>query len=400
MKKVITGIEALKRSGFATIRNKRLGLLANSASVDNSFTHLATLIEEHCQLDLIFAPEHGFRAARQDMADVRDQNDQLSGRRVISLYGNSAEDLHPKVENLEGLDIVLVDLPDIGTRYYTFSQTMYYLMQAAAKCGVKVIVLDRPNPISGSRIEGSPLLTSCRSFCGVGPVANRHGLTLGELALMFKAGIDIDGESLLPCPVELQIIPVEGWSRAQYHDETGIPWVLPSPNMPCLDAAVTYPGTCLFEATNISEGRGTTKPFELLGAPFINGSDWIAAVAEEGISLDGLAFRPTEFEPQFHKWQKQTCGGIQMHITDRDSFSPYVVSLALISALYRLYPGQFAWRTERYEFIDNPIAIDLLYGSDNFRRNTEAEKPVSSLLPEITSFSEKYSAAVIPFMIY
>ena len=253
------GIDVLAQQDFRSLQGATVGLVCNQASLNIAGEHLVDLVAQSgiCTLQRIFAPEHGFRGKAQDMEAVSDEaHDAID---VVSLYGSTLESLRPKESDLEDLDVLLIDLPDIGTRYYTFSQTMAYCMEVAGTTKTRIIVLDRPNPIGGIQIEGSPLTKGFQSFCGIGPVANRHGMTLGELALMFKKGFGEGNDAIPPHPCELEVIRAENWNRPQYLDQTGIPWVRPSPNMPNLDAAIVYPGTCLFEATNLSEGRGTPQ---------------------------------------------------------------------------------------------------------------------------------------------
>ena len=258
---VQTGLDILAREGFDRLRGQRIGLVTNPAGVDSHLRHIADLISGTSSLHLaaLFGPEHGFGAEAQDLIGVADANHSRYGCPVHSLYGDSLQSLRPRREALRGLDVLLIDLPDIGTRYYTFQATMLFCLEAAAECAPPVIVLDRPNPLGGVAIEGPTIQPGFESFVGCHPIAIRHGMTLGELASLYVSERAI--------PVSLSVVRCEGWQRDQYFDDTGLPWVLPSPNMPTLETALVYPGQCLIEGTNLSEGRGTTRPFELFGAP-------------------------------------------------------------------------------------------------------------------------------------
>jgi uncharacterized protein YbbC (DUF1343 family) len=263
------------------------------------------------------------------------------------------------------VEVLVCDLQDIGSRYYTFIYTMAFCMEVAAKTGTHVVVLDRPNPINGHQIEGNLVGKDFQSFVGCFPLANRHGMTIGELAQMFK------GEFGLNC--ELTVVPMKGWHRRRYMDELEIPWVLPSPNMPTVDTAVVYPGMCLLEGTEISEGRGTTRPFEIFGAPFVESEKLVKRLEE--YRLPGVRFRPLEFKPGFQKFAGQSCGGAQIHVTKRNVFKPLLTGVAVIKALHELYPNLFQYRHRDYEFVKDKPAIDLLMGNDQFR--TQIEKGVS-----------------------
>ncbi len=269
--KVRTGLDVLIAEKARRLAGCRVAILANQSAVDSRLVHLLDALAGFSDVEVVklFAPEHGFRGELQDMASVDSAVDRITGIPVISLYGKTESSLAPKAEDLAGVDVLLVDLPDIGTRYYTFAQSLGYSLAMAAKTGTRVMVLDRPNPLDGVTVEGPGLEKSCRSFCGYLPVPPRHGLTLGELALMMNKGYG-QGESAIPAlGAKLDVVSVTGWSRKQAFAETGLPWVIPSPNMPTLDTTYVYPGACLVEATEISEGRGTTRPFEFIGAPGI-----------------------------------------------------------------------------------------------------------------------------------
>lgn len=401
-RKVLTGLDVLRANHFKQLKGARLGILANQSSVDREFCHLVDLASSSSGLDVVrlFAPEHGFRGALQDMEQVTSSIDPLTQLEIVTLYGSGSKSLAPTSAALEDLDILVVDLPDIGSRYYTFATTLAYAMQVCGSYDVTVVVLDRPNPIDGVTIEGAALAKECHSFCGFTPVANRHGLTLGELARITQQGFGEGDDAVAPVVCELEIIAAKGWKREHGIEQTGLPWVIPSPNMPTPHTALVYPGTCLFEATNLSEGRGTTRPFELLGAPFINGRAWAKAVEEEGLQLEGAILRPTSFIPKFQKWRDQECSGVQIHVTDRASFKPLRWGLALISAAHRLYPDHFKWRNEEYEFVKDVPAIDLLYGTDRFRKLVTGNGMLSELGMELAQFESWYAEARRSFLLY
>ncbi len=399
---VRSGLDLWLKRGFPEIKGQRIGVVCNHAAVDSDLIHLVDrLLQAGVKVERIFAPEHGFRGTLQDMAGVASSVDPQTNIPLVSLYGSTKESLAPKPEQLSGLDAVVCDLPDIGTRYYTFAQTIGLLMEVAAPLKLPILVLDRPNPLDGVTIEGAPLVRTCRSFCGYAPVPNRHGLSLGELCQIMNKGFGrTEDEKIPPFGADLKVITCGSWNRAQYFDQTGLPWVLPSPNMPTLDTALVYPGMCLFEATSLSEGRGTTRPFEFVGAPFIDGDRWSEATMKTGLSLKGAKLRPINFIPKFHKWSDQNCGGVQLHVTDRKTFKPMRWALALIAAAKKLYPEKFAWRGGSYEFEEKIPAIDLLYGNDNFRKAVEAGSDLGTIESEMSGFEARYAADRKPFLLY
>jgi len=396
--KIKTGMDILVERDFAPLKGKKVALLVNQASVDSSFKHIIEHLAERKDINLtkIFAPEHGLWGGPQDMEGVVSATEPLTGAPVVSLYDGTVESLSPKKEDLEGVDLLVIDLPDVGTRYYTFAQTAALSMQVAGTVGTKVLVLDRPNPINGLTIEGSPLKQQFRSFCGMLPVPQRHGLTLGELSEMYRVGFGPDPYPACSC--ELEVIKVEGWNRAHYLDEARGTWVIPSPNMPTLEAAVTYPGTCLFEATNVSEGRGTTMPFLFFGAPYIDPFAWREAILKERIQLAGFELRPISFIPKFQKWANVECHGLQIHVTNRAEFKPFRLSLAMICSLRKIAP-KFAWRGEPYEFIDNIPAIDLLYGTDHYRKIVDGSGDLSSIEQELIECEQWFTKARREFLL-
>ncbi len=385
------GINTLEINNFSKLKNAKVALLANQAAVNSKFEHLVDLlIKNKIDLKVIFAPEHGFRGQMQDMDFVGDCIDPYTGVSVISLYGSDENSLAPKQKDLEGIDILLVDLPDIGTRYYTFAQSTIYSMSVAKKANTKVIVLDRPNPINGVDIEGGKLHKEFRSFCGLMDTPVRHGLTLGELAKLANQGYGKGEEALEAIECDLEVVELTNWDRTNYLDQTDVPWVYPSPNMTNLDTAIIYPGSCLFEGTEISEGRGTTKPLEQFGAPYINGKHWAEATLKEELNLRGAILRPISFLPKFQKHAEKTCHGVQLHITDRKTFKPFRWGMALIASAYRLYGDDFKWRKQAFEFVDKIPAIDLLYGNSDFREVLEQNKSLTSLEDKISAFEKEF----------
>jgi uncharacterized protein YbbC (DUF1343 family) len=361
---VRTGLERLENERAGLVRGARVALLCHAASVDGGLRHAAVGLVERAgaRVELLFAPEHGVAAAAQDMVEVGETRDPVTGLPVVSLYGSDETSLAPPSDVLEEVDAVVADLVDVGARYYTFVATLVRTMEVAATVGCRVVVADRPNPIGGAAVEGPRIAEGFFSFVGELPVSNRHGMTIGELARLARAQ---------RCPdLELDIVPLEGWQREQWWDETGLPWVAPSPNMPTLDTAGVYPGACLIEATRLSEGRGTTRPFELVGAPWLDPVDFARRLS--GFDLPGVLFRPVEFLPCFQKHAGQPCGGVQIHIRSRSLFRPVLTGVALVAAARAADPGRFAWRREPYEFVADRPAIDLLAGSPRWREAIES----------------------------
>jgi len=365
---VATGLDILCSERLDLARGRRVGLLCHPASVTSDLVHAVDrMIAVGVRPARLFGPEHGVRGEAQDMVGVDDDRDTRTGIPVTSLYGVSFDSLTPAAGDLDGIDLLIIDLQDVGSRYYTYVWTMALALGAAARAGVAVLVLDRPNPLGGVAVEGGTVTEACESFVGLGAVPVRHGLTIGEMARLVVAGMPWGGARFAqPLDVDLTVLPMQGWRRSMSFAETGLPWVMPPPNMPTPDTALVYPGQCLFEGTNLSEGRGTTRPFEIVGAPYLDGHAWMTAL--EPARLPGVRFRPLTFRPTFHKFVGKPCGGVQLHVTDRAAFRPYRTGVALIAAARELGGNKFGWRTEPYEFVSDPPAIDLLTGSDGVRR--------------------------------
>jgi uncharacterized protein YbbC (DUF1343 family) len=382
------GSDVLLASGRLT--GKRVGIVCNHASLDRGFLHIVDRLAAADDLTLaaIFGPQHGFRSDVQDnMIETPHASD--PGRRVpiYSLYSETRE---PTPEMLKGIDVLVVDLQDVGARIYTYIYTMANCMRACARHGVPVIVCDRPNPIGGVDVEGARLVPGFESFVGLFPIPMRHGMTIGELARLFN--------DVFAIGADLEVVRMEGWRRDMYADQTDLPWVMPSPNMPTLDTAIVYPGTVLFEGLMISEGRGTTRPFELVGAPWIEAERF--AQDMNALGLTGVHFRPAVFEPTFQKHAKQTCGGCQIHVTARHLFKPVLVGVALAGMFWRTNPAKFAWRQPPYEYEHDKMPIDILAGSDALRKHIEADVPATEIAASWKADEEAFRTLREPYLLY
>jgi uncharacterized protein YbbC (DUF1343 family) len=344
------------------LENRRIGVVCNPASVDRELRHIADRLASHpgATLTAIFGPQHGFRSDVQDnMIETRHAHDEIRKVPVYSLYSETRE---PTAEMLKDLDVLVVDLQEVGVRIYTYIYTLANCLKAARKHGLKVIVCDRPNPIGGAQVEGMVLVPGFESFVGMYPIPMRHGMTIGEIARLFNEHFGIGAD--------LEVIPMEGWRRDMYWDDTGLTWIISSPNIPTFDTTTVYPGGVLFEGTNVSEGRGTTRPFELLGAPWVVSETFAGAMNRRG--LPGVFFRPALFEPTFHKHAGRGCAGCQVHMLDRRSFRPVETGVALIEAFRAAAPDQFAWKQPPYEYEFDKMPIDCLAGSSGLREQIEA----------------------------
>lgn len=378
--RISLGSERLLASN--ALAGKRVGVVCNPASIDHGFGHIADRIAALPDVTLatIFGPQHGFRSDVQE--NMIESGHGRDARRRVPVYSLYSETRIPTPEMMQGIDTLVIDLQDVGTRIYTYIYTMAYCLEAAKRDGVKVIVCDRPNPIGGAQVEGPMLVPGYESFVGLYPIPMRHGMTIGELARLFNEHFSIGAD--------LDVITMEGWSRAMYHDTAAAPWVMPSPNMPTLETAIVYPGTVLFEGTNVSEGRGTTRPFELIGAPWI--PDERFADALNARRLPGVHFRPTIFEPTFHKHAKTTCGGVQIHVTDRTTFRPVLTGVLLTEAFRGADPAAFEWRQPPYEYEYEKLPFDILAGTCETREQIEsglkAEEIARSWEPAVATFLE------------
>lgn len=386
---VTIGIDRLLTSDRRLVEGRKVGLVSNPASINPAFRHSSDLLFDDPDVTLaaIFGPQHGFRADLQDnmieTAHARDTKRQVP---IFSLYSEVRE---PSAEMLRGLDALVIDLQDVGTRVYTYIYTMANCMRAAARHGVKVVVCDRPNPVNGTDVEGHLLDEAYASFVGQFPIPLRHGMTIGELARLFNRAFGLNAD--------LEIVPMDGWRRGMYYDETRLPWVIPSPNLPTLDSAIVYPGAVLFEGTQLSEGRGTTRPFELIGAPWIDAERFAAAM--NGRGLPGAHFRPVFFEPTFQKHARQGCGGSQLHVTDRAAFKPVRTAVEMLDEFRKQDPARFAWRQPPYEYEHEKMPIDILYGSPRLREAVEGGQ-VDSLVASAARDEESFRQTREPFLLY
>jgi uncharacterized protein YbbC (DUF1343 family) len=387
---VTLGLDVLLHERLDLLSGKRVGLLAHPASVNRDRRHIVDLLTERPEVrtTALFGPQHGARGETQDnMIEWEDYRDPQLGVPVYSLYGTTRK---PTREMLADLDVLVIDLQDVGSRYYTFIYTMALAMEACAEQGKTVVVLDRPNPINGVSIEGPILDPHFSSFVGLYPIPVRHGMTPGELALMFNQEFGIG--------VELTVVPMQGWQRKQHFDETGLPWVMPSPNMPNLNAALVYPGMCLLEGTNVSEGRGTTAPFEFSGAPWIDSEDFAARLS--GRNLPGVFFRPLHFLPTFHKWAGHLVGGVQVHVTERESFRPFLTGILLIEAYRERGQELFQWKQPPYEYEYELLPFDILCGTDQIRKTMESGRSLMELADSWVSEVERFRHLREPFLLY
>ena len=363
------GLERLLEHPSRHLGKERVGLICNQASVDHGFRHAADLLHEHAEVDLraLFGPQHGIRGDVQDnMIETDHAVDAATGRPIYSLYSETRE---PTEAMLADVDVLVFDMQDVGCRIYTFAYTMANSMVAAKRFGKKVIVCDRPNPINGRDVAGNVLETEQASFVGLFPMPTRHGMTLGELAQLFndKFGIACD----------LTVIRMEGWDRDCWLDETDTPWVLPSPNIPTLDSAIVFPGTVHFEGTQISEGRGTTRPFELIGAPYIEPEKYAERLNR--LNFPGVYFRSCVFRPTFQKHGGVSCGGVQIHVTDRNVFEPVSAGVAMVKVAYELYSGQFRWKEPPYEYVYDRNPFDVIAGTSRIREIIESGGSIEDL---------------------
>jgi uncharacterized protein YbbC (DUF1343 family) len=372
------------------LRGARAGVVANHASVDGRYRHVVDRVAkaDGVTLAAIFGPQHGFRSDVQDnMIETAHAQDASRRVPVYSLYSETRE---PTAAMLAGLDVLVIDLQDIGARIYTYIYTMANCLRACKRHGVHVIVCDRPNPIGGEDVEGALLRPGFESFVGQFPIPMRHGMTIGELARLFNEEFGIGAS--------LEVVKMEGWSRRSYWDATGLPWVMPSPNIPTLDSAIVYPGTVLFEGTMLSEGRGTTRPFELVGAPWIDAERFTDAM--NALGLPGIICRPAVFEPTFQKHAKQPCGGCQVHVLDRTAFRPVLTGVALIDLFRRSNPAKYAWRQPPYEYEHDKMPFDILAGSDDLRRQIESETPLAEIAESWRDDERAFEKLQKPYLLY
>ena len=383
---IITGLENITKNPRNYLKNKKIGLLSNSASVDSMFNHASRIINKIFpnQLKALFSPQHGFYVEKQDnMVESKDIIEPVLGIPIFSLYSNIRI---PEKKMFDLIDVLIIDLQDVGTRVYTFIYTISYCLEAAAQYNKKVVILDRPNPLGGVEVEGNILLNDYKSFVGRFPIPMRHGLTVGEISFMFNNYFSIG--------CDLEIIPMKGWKRKMFFFDTFLPWIPPSPNLCSPVSAMVYPGQVIFEGTNISEGRGTTQPFELFGAPFIKQNK----IFNYGTTkISGAVLRPVYFEPTSNKWQNQICKGFQIHVTDFKKFKPYKTSLMLLQKIIKHHKYDFQWKQPPYEYEYKKLPIDLILGDKNLRKQITDMKDINKIenswqkeLSEFKKISRKF----------
>ena len=363
------GLERLLEDSESIVKGARVGLICNQASVNHQYRHAADLLHAHPEINLqvLFGPQHGIRGDVQDnMIETAHGLDRNTGRRVYSLYSETRE---PTDEMLADIDTLVFDMQDVGCRIYTFAYTLANCMRAAKRLNKRVVVCDRPNPISGKHVSGNVLEPEFASFVGQYPIPTRHGMTVGELAKLFNEHFSIG--------CDLDVITMQGWDRQYWHDETDAPWVLPSPNMPTLDSATVFPGTVHFEGTQVSEGRGTTRPFELIGAPYIDPEEYASALND--LSLAGVFFRACVFQPTFQKHAGVSCGGVQIHVLDREVFEPVLAGVAMAKLAHDMYKESFRWKEPPYEYVFDKNPFDVIAGSDKTRKAFEQGLSLSEM---------------------
>lgn len=382
MFRIQTGLENFLDSPPPWILGNRIGLLCNPASVDRNFSHAGELIRRKFpdRLKALYSPQHGFFAEKQDnMIESNDMVHPSSKIPVFSLYGRTRI---PEKTMLDPIDILIIDLQDVGTRVYTFIYTVSYCLEAAKKYGKKVVILDRPNPVTGCMTEGNLLTLECASFVGRYPIPMRHGLTIGELSLLINQDYHIGAD--------LEVIPMQGWKRKMFFQDTGLPWISPSPNLPSPVSAMVYPGQVLWEGTNVSEGRGTTLPFEIFGAPFMNPELLLSTLDKN--KLQGIILRPVVFEPTSNKWKGSACKGLQIHVTNPYEFMPYITTLRLLQAVISHHGDRFQWKRPPYEYEFERQPIDLIIGDQTIRRRIEnlddIDQIEKSWLEDLKTFTE------------
>lgn len=389
--RVTLGSTRLLESG--ALRGRRVGLVSNPASVDHRLHHIVDLMLADSSIDVValFGPQHGFRSDVQDNMIETPHGDYAAGeKKRVPLYSLYSDTREPTAEMLRDVDTLVIDLQDIGTRIYTYMYTMANCMRAARRYDVRVIVCDRPNPIGGVEVEGLTLEPGNESFVGQFPIPTRHGLTMGELARLFNEHFKIGAD--------LDIIAMAGWQRAMYWDDTGLPWVMPSPNIPTLDSAIVFPGTVHIEGTNASEGRGTTRPFELVGAPWIRAESLAARLNAR--RLPGVFFRPAVFEPTFQKHARVACGGCQIHVLDRLVFTPVLTGMAIIDEMRAADPAAFAWKPPPYEYEHDKIPIDVIAGAPAFRLAIDAGERAEQIAARWDASVADFRALQQPYLLY
>lgn len=386
---ITLGLENILNKKINLLRGLKVGLVCNQASVNHQFQHASDLFFEHPEINLValFGPQHGIRGDVQDnMIETSHAFDVQTKLPIYSLYSETRQ---PTEKMLSSIDALVFDLQDVGCRVYTFIYTMANVMKACAKFEKKIFVLDRPNPINGITIEGNLLEKGQESFVGQFPILMRHGLTIGELAKLFNEEFGIG--------CDLEVIEMDNWSRENYYDETDAPWVMPSPNMPTVSTAVVFPGTVFLEGTQISEGRGTTKPFEMIGAPYISAR--VFADALTSLKLSGVVFQPISFLPSFQKHANQNCNGVFIHVIDRKRFEPVITGIAIVKTIFDLYPKQFKWKTPPYEYVYDRNPFDVIAGATSLRNAFEFEN-LSDIKRQLGKDSDNFNLLRKKYLMY
>jgi uncharacterized protein YbbC (DUF1343 family) len=383
------GLESLLDERSNVLNGARVGLVCNQASVDHSFRHAADLFFDHPKINLtaLFGPQHGIRGDVQDnMIETAHAIDRHTNVPIYSLYSETRE---PTEEMLRDVDVIVVDLQGVGCRIYTFAYTMANCMRAAKKFGKRVVVCDRPNPIGGEKVAGNLLEVGHESFVGQFPVPTRHGMTPGELAHLYKNHFGVD--------CDLTVIELGGWSRELWYHDTDGPWVLPSPNIPTPDSAVVFPGTVHLEGTQMSEGRGTTRPFELIGAPYIDSERYARELNR--LDLPGATFRACVFMPTFQKHGGKACGGVQIHVTDREAFEPVMAGVAVVKTAFEMYPNDFRWKEPPYEYEYERNPFDVIAGTTKLREQIENGDSLDSIVdswqPGLDEFAKLRNSVLV-----
>jgi uncharacterized protein YbbC (DUF1343 family) len=390
VRRTVLGLERLLEQRLDLVKGAKIGLICNQASVDHNLNHAADLLHEHPEVNLtaLFGPQHGIRGDVQDnMIETEHSVDQVTGIPIHSLYSETRE---PTQEMLANVDVLVFDMQDVGCRIYTFAYTMANCMRAAKAFNKKVLVCDRPNPINGKDVAGNVLEPEQASFVGQFPIPTRHGMTLGELALMFNDHFGID--------CDLEVVMMKDWNRNSWLDETDAPWVMPSPNMPTLDSAMVFPGTVHFEGTQMSEGRGTTRPFELIGAPYIVPQEYADEL--NSLKLPGVFFRGSIFRPTFQKHAGVSCGGVQIHVLDRERFEPVTAGVAMVKVAYEMYSKEFRWKEPPYEYVYDRNPFDVIAGTTKLREAIEQGSEIETIVESWQDQLEDFIAVRERYLLY
>jgi uncharacterized protein YbbC (DUF1343 family) len=389
-KSIRLGLEKVLDEKIKILRGLKIGLICNQASVNHNFQHASDLFSEHPGINLtaLFGPQHGIRADVQDnMIETSHSIDESTKLPVYSLYSETRQ---PTKEMLANLDALVVDLQDVGCRVYTFIYTMANAMKACAKFNKKIFVLDRPNPLNGIKVEGNILEKGYESFVGQYPIPMRHALTIGEMAKLFNEEFGIN--------CDLEVIEMDNWARENYYDETDAPWVIPSPNMPTVSTAVVFPGTVFFEGTQVSEGRGTTKPFEIIGAPYINSKELGDAL--NSLKLGGVIFQPISFLPSFQKHSNKNCNGVFIHVVNRELFEPVITGIAILKTIFDLHPNDFEWKIPPYEYVYDRNPFDVIAGTTKLRSRLESMTSLHEIKNEWQKDINKFSIIRNKYLLY